>query len=137
MYHFSLHDIFNQPKRRKKEIVWLVISITATNYNPFTLCLLSHMNSSICIKTSYEVVNESMEAEEVKNGGEPRKMGCTDDEMVCGDLNAYNTEWLGHSHDTEAAGVFCPCLLALRSLETVRGAPNIQNISTKWYITSF
>ena len=27
--------------------------------------------------------------------------------MVCGDFNAHNTEWLGHSHTTDAAGVFC------------------------------
>ena len=27
--------------------------------------------------------------------------------MVCGDFNAHNTEWLGHSHTTDVAGVFC------------------------------
>ena len=27
--------------------------------------------------------------------------------MVCGDFNAHNTKWLGHSHTTDAAGVFC------------------------------
>ena len=27
--------------------------------------------------------------------------------MVCGDFNAHNTEWLGHSHTTDVAGMFC------------------------------
>ena len=43
--------------------------------------------------------------------------------MVCGDFNAHNTEWLGHSHTTDAAGVFCQEFVLAQDLTQIVDFP--------------